>query len=283
MNNWEKTISHLKKNKDYRELIESCYYDDPISKAVNRYQTSQEWLEIKRLLKKYKITSGSKILDYGAGRGVCSITFAAYNFDTYAIDSNDGIEAGLNSTKDFLKKKNLQISAIKSDFKKIPFEDNFFDLVFARQSLHHSENLSESCSEIYRVMKKGGKFFALKDHIIDKIEDKKIFLKNHPLHKFTKDENAYLLKEYIKAFKINNLKIIKIFKTYASPINYDPNTEEKILQHYTKDKIILKNNFFQNFLKKNDFINKILKKILISLIDLKNKTPGRIYSFILEK
>ena len=35
-------------------------------------------------------------------------------------------------------------------------------------------------------------FFALKDHVIDNLEDKNIFLKNHPLHEFTGDENAFL-------------------------------------------------------------------------------------------
>ena len=69
-------------------------------------------------------------------------------------------------------------------------------MVYARQSLHHSGDLTIACSEIRRVLKKGGMFFALKDHVIDNLEDKNIFLKNHPLHEFTGDENAFLLDDY---------------------------------------------------------------------------------------
>ena len=73
-------------------------------------------------------------------------------------------------------------------------------------------------------------FFALKDHVIDNLEDKNIFLKNHPLHEFTGDENAFLLDDYKNAFKNNNFKVVKILKTYSSAINYDPNTLEKYIR-----------------------------------------------------
>lgn len=282
INNWEKTIQRLKLDKKYDDLLKSCYYDDPIDNAILRYEKSQEWTEIKKLLNRYNIKSG-KVLDYGAGRGICSVTFAKNNYDVYSLDSNDGSEAGLNSLKGVKEKRSLNIEIINSDFQKIPFDDNYFDLVYARQSLHHSGDLTIACSEIRRVLKKGGMFFALKDHVIDNLEDKNIFLKNHPLHEFTGDENAFLLDDYKNAFKNNNFKVVKILKTYSSAINYDPNTLENILEHYTKNKFFLGTKVFQNILLNDGLVSNFLKSLIIFLINLRDKTPGRPYSFILEK
>ena len=92
-----------------------------------RYEKSQEWTEIKKLLNRYNIKSG-KVLDYGAGRGICSVTFAKNNYDVYSLDSNDGSEAGLNSLKGIKEKKKIKDRNYNSDFQKIPFDDNFFDL-----------------------------------------------------------------------------------------------------------------------------------------------------------
>ena len=173
INNWEKTIQRLKLDKKYDDLLKSCYYDDPIDDAILRYEKSQEWTEIKKLLNRYNIKSG-KVLDYGAGRGICSVTFAENNYDVYSLDSNDGSEAGLNSLKG-VKEKGLKIEIINSDFQK--FHSMIIILIwfYARQSLLHSGDLTIACSEIRRVLKKGGMFFALKDHVIDNLEDKNIF------------------------------------------------------------------------------------------------------------
>ena len=116
--------------------------------------------------------------------------------------------------------------------------------------------------------------------IIQKI---KIFLKNHPLHEFTGDENAFLLDDYKNAFKNNNFKVVKILKTYSSAINYDPNTLENILEHYTKNKFFLGTKVFQNILLSDGFVSNLFKSLIIFLINLRDKTPGRPYSFILEK
>ena len=281
-NYWEEVIQSLKNQDDYKDLIKSCYYDDPIEEALNRFENSKEWIELKNVHAKYGVKLG-KVLDFGAGRGIASLALAKMGYEVYAFDGNSGNNAGLNSIKQLIKKLNLKINLCKGNFDRLPFDDNFFDLVYSRQSLHHAPNITISCLEICRVLKKKSFFITVKDHVIDRIEDKKIFLKNHPLHKYTRDENAHLLSDYLNAFENSGFKILKTFKTYSSPLNYCPNNIESILLHYTKSKFLIRKDWFKIIIKKNNIISKFIKLILIFLINARNRTPGRPYSIILKK
>ena len=281
-NYWEKTINSLKRDKNYKDIIKSCYYDDPIEGAIKRFEDSKEWESLTKELENKQITKG-KVLDFGSGRGISSIALAKIKWEVYAVDENDGDNAGLNSLVKIKNDLNLRIILNKANFEKLPYQDNFFDLVYARQSLHHSKDLKASCVEIHRVLKKGGIFISLRDHVIDKNLDKEVFLKNHPLHKYTQDENAFLLSEYLDSFKYSGFKILKILKTYSSALNYDPNKIEDILSHYTKNKFLIGSKRFQVLINNKNYISKFIKSILIYFINLRDKTPGRPYSFILKK
>ncbi|HHX11280.1 MAG TPA: methyltransferase domain-containing protein, partial [Clostridiales bacterium] len=48
----------------------------------------------------------------------------------------------------------------KIDIQNIPFPDNCFDVVIANHMLYHVPDLSKAISEVHRVMRTGGKFYA---------------------------------------------------------------------------------------------------------------------------
>ena len=48
------------------------------------------------------------------------------------------------------------IADIKADIRKLPLEDNTFDVIFCNHVLEHIEEDSRSMKELYRVMKPGG-------------------------------------------------------------------------------------------------------------------------------
>ena len=281
-NTWEIVIERLKKEHNYQDLIKSCYYDDPVENAIERFRNSEEWKTLIDLIDKYKLKNAIT-LDFGAGRGISSYLLAKKNFKVYALDYNNGLNAGLKSIKNLCEKDKIKIENTISSFDTLPYEDNFFDFVHARQALHHSKNLNITCNQISRVMKKGGIFISLRDHIIDHPKDKAEFLNNHPLHKYTKDENAFTLEEYCQAFKKSNLRLMKIYKTYSSPLNFSPTKIEDILKHYTKNKLVFDNKIIKKILFAKNNIGSLFRGVLTFLIDKKNKTPGRAYSFLLKK
>ena len=273
---WDQIILHIQNNLNYKDLVKSCYYDDPIENAAQRFYESKEWLNISNLFKKK-----GKIIDIGAGRGISLYAFAKDGWSTYAIDPNDGNVSGLKAIQKLFLNSNLRAELKKTTSENIMFNSNHFDLVYTRQSLHHCNNLVLTCAEISRVLKPGGFFFATREHVINNREELDVFLEKHPLQKFTKKENAFTLKEYTAAIKSSGLKILKIFKTYDTEINYDPKSLDEIIDHYMKNWPIIENVYKK--INRSQFLplKIIIKKLLIKFLNFKNdKIPGRPYSFL---
>ena len=82
----------------------------------------------KYLVNKYKISEGQKFLELGCGRGDFINEFHDLNLETYTIDSNDYYKNNLK-TKNFFK-----IDITKT---KLPFEDNFFDVIYSKSFIEH--------------------------------------------------------------------------------------------------------------------------------------------------
>ena len=97
------------------------------------------------------------VLDFGCGDGNSSV-FIRKHFTNAKISGTDVSEASVNIAKD----KMINNAFFKAyDGSKLPFKDNQFDVVFTSMVFHHIEhNLHKGIlSEIYRVLKKGGRFY----------------------------------------------------------------------------------------------------------------------------
>jgi SAM-dependent methyltransferase len=152
---------------------------------------------------------------------------------------------------------------------KLEFKNGYFDLVFIRQALHHAKDLKLLCKEIYRVLKPGGIFMAIREHVISKKEDLPLFLSQHPLHKYYGGESAYLLSEYLDAIKSSGIKMLKVFKPYQSDINLFPDNKEAFKARLAK-KLRLPGSYF-------------ISSFILYLLGEWSQAPGRLYSFIGKK
>jgi protein-L-isoaspartate O-methyltransferase len=70
---WEESVQSLRNQPEQKELVQYCYYDDPLESAAERFAQSEEWIAVTQLLKQ-KILG--QVLDIGAGRGISSYAFA---------------------------------------------------------------------------------------------------------------------------------------------------------------------------------------------------------------
>lgn len=244
--NWEETIVWLRDQKSKRDLVKDCFYDDPIVSAADRYWKSSEWDAVKKLLPRKK----GNVLDIGAGRGITSYAFAKDGWKVTAVEPNPGKIVGIGAIKELSKSSGISITVCNKWGEKLPFEDLSFDVVFVREVLHHAKDLGKFCKEMSRVLKKGGTFIAIREHVVNNEADLKIFLKNHPLHKLYGGENAYKLNVYIDAIEKAGVRLTSILNPLESDINLYP--------------------------RKNSFIPVIIMSFIGSLINY----PGRLYSFI---
>ncbi len=91
-----------------------------------------------------------KMLDIGASSGVMVALAKDMGWDAYGIEpSLAGVER--------CRVKNLNVIQAKAE--KLPYPDNFFDLVHSHHVFEHLNNPFEAAEEVFRVLKPGGRFF----------------------------------------------------------------------------------------------------------------------------
>lgn len=98
-----------------------------------------------------------KVLDFGCGAGKAVEHLRSLGIETYGCDIF--YEGG-----DYSKAVNpaLWWSAIqRMENDRIPFDDQFFDLIINTQVLEHVQNLDTVLGEFYRVLKPGGHVLSL--------------------------------------------------------------------------------------------------------------------------
>jgi SAM-dependent methyltransferase len=271
---WEEAVIWLKKQHDQHELVRSCYFDDPLIEAAKRYYESTEWRAVRQYLPK---TPGIA-LDLGAGRGISSYALACDGWRTTALEPDASDIVGAGAIRALAKETGLLIQVKENWGEQLPFADETFDLVHARQVLHHAHNLEQLCLEVGRVLKKGGLFIATREHVISRHKDLDFFLANHPLHNLYGGENAYLLKDYVYSIKSAKLKLIKVLGPYESPINLFPRSPNEIEGIYNE---WIKLKFGKKIAK--IFCRKIFYKNCLRIKTLFDNSPGRLYSFIAKK
>jgi ubiquinone/menaquinone biosynthesis C-methylase UbiE len=102
------------------------------------------------LIKKYVDLKGKRILDVGCGIGVWSRAFSKEGAEVFGIDIDEG---NIEEAKKLVKEINFCVGRAE----KLPYEGNFFDVVFLHEVIEHVEDDEEVLREAIRVLKPGGK------------------------------------------------------------------------------------------------------------------------------
>lgn len=104
------------------------------------------------LFKTFKMSEGMKFLEAGCGRSDFLMHFNNLNLDTY------GVDLSLESPN---YNPELNISVCDVEHEKLPFPNNFFDVVYSKSFLEHLYYPERFGKEAYRVLKPGGLFLSL--------------------------------------------------------------------------------------------------------------------------
>ena len=139
------------------------------SKTEDKQELSYFWtheVRYKEILKKIQEISGGKklkILDVGCYPYHIGFALEKMGHDVY----------GIASKHEKVNKNKVEILNIEKD--KLPFLDNFFDLVLFNEIIEHLPNSPLSAlSEIYRVTKKGGEVIITTPNIARSINRVKL-------------------------------------------------------------------------------------------------------------
>jgi len=119
----------------YPEDLKNSYPKMLCDYLVNRFQTSE---------------SCENILDIGCGQG----TQLKYLCESLSA-------RGFGVDEEIVKSSEFEIRECDFESESLPFEDNFFDLIFSKSVCEHVRNTENFFSEAYRVLKPGGVFICM--------------------------------------------------------------------------------------------------------------------------
>lgn len=274
---WEDAVAWLRRQPDQSRLVADCYYDDPLVGAADRYWHSEEWQAVRARLAG---RSGSA-LDIGAGRGIASYALAREGFAVMALEPDPSALVGAGAIRGLAAESGLPIQVVEEFSERLPFADGTFDVVFARAVLHHTRDLEAACREFFRVLKPGGLFLAIREHVISKPADLPRFLEQHPLHRLYGGEHAFQLKQYVVALERAGFATLDVISPWRSPLNFAP---------YTLDS--LKDELAQRAGLRIPAISRWVRALLgvpgmwpllRTILEWVDHRPGRLYSFVAER
>ena len=267
---WEEAVIYFRSLPGNALITRDAYLEEDLIQNVNNFRNSEEWSEtIKEISKLLKNRKQVNILDLGAGNGISSISFALHGFNVTALEPDKSATVGCGAIKllaEYYKLNNISI--IEAFGERLPFENEIFDIVYGRQVMHHAKNLKVFVNEASRVLKIGGIFMTVRDHVITNEIDKNKFLIKHPLHKYYGGENAFRFDEYKEAIEKAGLRIKNVIKPSQSAINFSPWSKERIMT-------VIKDKIGKNFC--NTLFINLLWKINLYRLEI---IPGRLFSFI---
>ncbi len=138
---------------------------------------------------------GKKILGLASGGGQQMPIFVAHEADCTVLDYS---LKQLEAEQIVAMREGYNIEIIRADMtKRLPFEDNSFDIVFHPVSNIYVEKVESIFKEVYRVLKKGGIFLAGLDngigYMLDNEEERVI--NSLPFNPLVNEEQRRQLEE----------------------------------------------------------------------------------------
>ncbi|HJU60194.1 MAG TPA: class I SAM-dependent methyltransferase [Nitrososphaeraceae archaeon] len=141
---WKQVLSTL------RDII-------PIYDKVNRVISFGKDDSYRYLGISENVRPGDLVLDAGSGFGNMSLIIQKIIPNNIRIIMYDPLLEMLKNSREHIIVESLSCGI----FENIPFKDNSFDIVMCGYSLRDAINLETAISEIYRILKKGGRFIIV--------------------------------------------------------------------------------------------------------------------------
>lgn len=144
---WDKTVKSSQGTREFFDEIDNRFYNASFFAQENGAELFSKLID-------YKALAGKKVLEIGCGAGAITARLAKCGAQVTAVDLTP---TAVELTQARFRLNNLKGDILQMDAESLEFEDNTFDFVWSWGVIHHSENTERIVSQIYRVLKPGGR------------------------------------------------------------------------------------------------------------------------------
>jgi len=271
VHSWAEAVAWLRAQPDRQAEVLNNYFDLPIETAAERFAGSEEFSEVSRIL---GCGTGRRVLDFGAGNGIASLALARANWHVTAFEPDPSDEVGAGAIRRIARRCGVEIDVVEQPNCAGVFSDESFDAVYARQVLHHVSDLDATVRDLARVLRRGGRLLATREHVVSNEVERAEFLRQHPLHRLYGGENAYRLAQYRIALERAGLVIERMWGPTESILNFYPGTE--------RDRLAVIDQVGRGFGRHLRWLPGF-NEFARHWITWRDRTPGRLYSFLAVK
>lgn len=114
------------------------------------------------LSQNFFIKPGDKIAEFGCGGGYFTVLLAEKIGPEGKIYAIDIFEDAINETKELIETFGYKnVVYLRGDVKKLPYDDNMFDVVYISQLLFQNEKYEQIIEEGLRILKNNGYLIIL--------------------------------------------------------------------------------------------------------------------------
>ena len=114
-------------------------------------KTDYTYLLCEHILQHYHILPGAKLMEVGCGRGDQLNHFEDLGLEVFGVDL---------SADDHSARNGITVVSCDLERDSIPYDSNFFDVVYSKSFIEHLYNPENYFKEVYRILKPGGLFIS---------------------------------------------------------------------------------------------------------------------------
>lgn len=173
------------------------------------------------LINRFNLKKKQKILELGCGRGEFLNEFVKNGLEGHGVDLSD-------YSKNFFS--NLNFKKVDMDNEKLPYEDNFFDIIYSKSFIEHFYYPEKIFKEAYRVLKPGGIIVTLTP------------------------EWKYIYKTFYEDFTHR----VPFTRVSLTDIHYISNFKSVKVESFKQLPILFEKNFYNYFFRLFSFITRVL-------------------------
>jgi len=270
----EEAVIRLRGDPAFAAQMRDAYLNEDVLEAAQRFERSGEFLQMKAILG--PALAGGAVLDLGAGTGIASRAFGNSGARiVVALEPDESPVVGQGAIR---RSCGGAVEIVSGFGEALPFRRDSFDVVYARQVLHHARDLTGLLVECARVLRPGGLFLACREHVVDDEAQLRTFLEGHPVHRLAGGEGAFPLPRYLEAIAASGLAIQAVLSPWSSVINAYPavNSDAELPRHARRV-----------FIGRHGILGRIA--LLLPGMDRvarrqrEEPLPGRLFSFVCRK